>query len=449
MLGCTCTGRVTAGPSTGRSARISTRATCRGRSRSSIRRSRNRRRPRPRGCRSASWLRATSRRVRSCSKARVSSPWMRRHRAAASSRTVRSSVRGNRIESVGPSGRIRVPAGATRVDVRGRTIIPGLIDVHAHVNGEDDGLLAEQSWPLVANLAYGVTTAHDPSNDTETVFANSELVRAGRKLSPRLFSTGTILYGAELPLKAVVENYDDALAHLRRMKAVGAFSVKSYNQQRRDVRQMIVKAARELQMMVVPEGASLLFFDETLASGRAHRRRARAPRGPRLPGRHSAVCPVGRWLHADAHRGLRRAVWRDLLVSARRGVEEPAAADLHAARHHRQPVTAAHDGGRRRFQSPVHRAQHKAAARRRCPGAARRARPAAGPRRALGAVDARAGRDDAARGAEGWNARRGAISRPRQGSRLARSRASWPISWSWTAIRSTTSATAIRSEASC
>jgi imidazolonepropionase-like amidohydrolase/Tol biopolymer transport system component len=173
-------------------------------------------------------------------------------------------VRGNRIDAVGPSGRIRVPAGATRVDVRGRTIIPGLIDVHAHVNGEDDGILAEQSWPLVANLAYGVTTAHDPSNDTETVFANSELVRGGLKLSPRLFSTGTILYGAELPIKAVIENYDDALAHMRRLKAVGAFSVKSYNQQRRDVRQMILKAARELQMMVVPEGASLLFYDETL-----------------------------------------------------------------------------------------------------------------------------------------------------------------------------------------
>jgi imidazolonepropionase-like amidohydrolase/Tol biopolymer transport system component len=173
-------------------------------------------------------------------------------------------VRGNRIEAIGPAARVRVPSGATRVDVRGRTIIPGLIDVHAHVNGEDDGILAEQSWPLVANLAYGVTTAHDPSNDTATVFANSELVRAGKKLSPRLFSTGTILYGAETPVKAVVENYDDALAHLRRLKAVGAFSVKSYNQQRRDVRQMIVKAARELQMLVVPEGASLLFFDETL-----------------------------------------------------------------------------------------------------------------------------------------------------------------------------------------
>jgi hypothetical protein len=74
------------------------------------------------------------------------------------------------------------------------------------------------------------------------MFVNSELVRAGPKLSPRLFSTGIVLYGAEPPIKAVVESYDDALAHLRRMKAVGAFSVKSYNQQRRDVRQMILKA---------------------------------------------------------------------------------------------------------------------------------------------------------------------------------------------------------------
>ena len=148
--------------------------------------------------------------VRSRSKARASSRWTRQAPRGGVIENGTIVVRGNRIEAVGPSGRVRVPAGATRVDARGRTIIPGLIDVHAHVNGENDGILAEESWPLVANLAYGVTTAHDPSNDTETVFANSELVRAGLKLSPRLFSTGTILYGAELPVKAVVENYDDA-----------------------------------------------------------------------------------------------------------------------------------------------------------------------------------------------------------------------------------------------
>ena len=137
-----------------------------------------------------------------------------------------------------------MPADATRIDVRGRTIIPGIVDAHAHVGGESEGILSEQSSPLVANLAYGVTTAHDPSNDTETVFTNSELGRAGRKLSPRLFSTGTILYGAETPFKAVVETYEDALSHVRRQKALGAISVKSYNQQRRDARQMIVKASR-------------------------------------------------------------------------------------------------------------------------------------------------------------------------------------------------------------
>jgi hypothetical protein len=100
---------------------------------------------------------------------------------------------------------------------------------------------------------------HDPSNNTETIFSNIELVRSGLKLGPRLFSTGTILYGAEANFKAIVRDYEDAAAHLRRMKAVGAFSVKSYNQRRRDARQWIVEAARDLEMMVVPEGGSLFY----------------------------------------------------------------------------------------------------------------------------------------------------------------------------------------------
>jgi Tol biopolymer transport system component/imidazolonepropionase-like amidohydrolase len=171
-------------------------------------------------------------------------------------------VEGNRITAVGRG--VAIPAGAKPIDVRGKTIMPGLVDVHGHVGGEGDGILAQASWPLEANLAFGVTTTHDPSNDTETVFSNAELLRAGMKLGPRLFSTGTILYGAETPFKAIVVNYEDALSALRRQKAFGAFSVKSYNQQRRDARQMIIKAARELQMEVVPEGGSLLYMNETM-----------------------------------------------------------------------------------------------------------------------------------------------------------------------------------------
>jgi imidazolonepropionase-like amidohydrolase/Tol biopolymer transport system component len=172
-------------------------------------------------------------------------------------------VEGNRITAVGPSSAVQIPASARRVDVRGKTIMPGIIDVHAHLGGESSGLLAESSWPLAANVAFGVTTSHDPSNDTRTVFTNAELIRSGAKLGPRVFSTGTILYGAETPFKSVVETYEDALSHLRRQKAAGAFSVKSYNQQRRDSRQMIIKAAREIEMMVVPEGGSLLYMNQT------------------------------------------------------------------------------------------------------------------------------------------------------------------------------------------
>jgi imidazolonepropionase-like amidohydrolase/Tol biopolymer transport system component len=172
-------------------------------------------------------------------------------------------VEGPRIREVGPANRVRVPAGARQIDVKGKTIIPGLIDAHAHVFSEGDGIPAQSSWPLLANLAFGVTTMHDPSNDLELVFANAEMIRAGRKLGPRLYSTGRILYGAETNFRAPVDSYDDALSHMRRLKAVGAWSAKSYNQQRRDARQMILKAARELEMNVVPEGGSLYYMNAT------------------------------------------------------------------------------------------------------------------------------------------------------------------------------------------
>jgi imidazolonepropionase-like amidohydrolase/Tol biopolymer transport system component len=173
-------------------------------------------------------------------------------------------ITGNRITAIGPTASVTVPANAQRIAVEGRTIIPGLIDAHAHVGGESAGLLAQNSWSFLANLAFGVTTAHDPSSDTETIFSNSELIRAGLKLGPRIYSTGTILYAAESGARATVESYEDALSHLRRMKAVGAFSVKSYNYQRRDQRQHVLRAARETDMMVVPEGGALFYFNMSM-----------------------------------------------------------------------------------------------------------------------------------------------------------------------------------------
>jgi imidazolonepropionase-like amidohydrolase/Tol biopolymer transport system component len=169
----------------------------------------------------------------------------------------------NRITAVGPRAQVQIPAGAHTVDVSGGWIMPGIVDVHAHGGTGSSGITPRSHWGFQANLAFGVTTVHDPSNNTDMVFSASELIKAGEVLGPRLFSTGTILYGAEGGSRAITTSYEDALGHLRRMQAVGAFSVKSYNQPRRDARQQIVEAARELGMLVVPEGGSTFFFNMT------------------------------------------------------------------------------------------------------------------------------------------------------------------------------------------
>ena len=175
-------------------------------------------------------------------------------------------INGDRISAIGPAAQLRAPAGAEVVRAEGKTIIPGLIDVHAHGSQGEDGITPEQNWLHYAMLAYGVTTVHDPSNDTASIFAASELQRVGAVVGPRIFSTGTILYGAQAPFKAEIASLEDARGHLRRLKAIGAFSVKSYNQPRREQRQQVIAAARELGMMVVPEGGALFHHNMTMVA---------------------------------------------------------------------------------------------------------------------------------------------------------------------------------------
>lgn len=163
-------------------------------------------------------------------------------------------VDGNRIVAVGKD--IPIPADAIRLSTSG-TIVPGLIDGHWHGAMQDGGLIPQQSWINLASLAFGVTTLHDPSNLNAAVFTQAEMQRAGLITAPRIYSTGSILYGARTPITALVSGLDDALTHLNRQKAEGAISVKSYQQPRREQRQQVLEAGRRTQVMVVPEGGSL------------------------------------------------------------------------------------------------------------------------------------------------------------------------------------------------
>jgi imidazolonepropionase-like amidohydrolase/Tol biopolymer transport system component len=172
-------------------------------------------------------------------------------------------INGNRIAAVGPAAAVRYPPGTPVIDATGKTIIPGLIDPHWHGVTGSEQIIPQQGWVLYAALAYGVTTIHDPAHETHEVFALSEMQKAGEIVAPRIFSTGSVLYGGDTPDMVDIQNLDDARSAVRRLKASGAWTVKSYNQPRRDQRQEIIEAARELQMDVVPEGGSLFMHNMT------------------------------------------------------------------------------------------------------------------------------------------------------------------------------------------
>jgi imidazolonepropionase-like amidohydrolase/Tol biopolymer transport system component len=174
-------------------------------------------------------------------------------------------IDGDRIRAVGPRAAVAVPAGAVTVDVAGKTIIPGLVDAHAHGPAGEDELTPQANWSLIQNLALGTTTIHDPSNRSPEVFPAAEFQRAGLILGPRIFSTGEIVYGAkQADVYAEINGLDDALQHVRRIKAQGGHSIKNYNQPRREQRQQVMEAGRREDMEIVAEGGSLFGLDMSL-----------------------------------------------------------------------------------------------------------------------------------------------------------------------------------------
>ncbi|NNF17412.1 MAG: amidohydrolase family protein [Gammaproteobacteria bacterium] len=171
-------------------------------------------------------------------------------------------IRNNRIAAVGDSN-LEIPTDAVFVHLTDKTIIPGLIDAHAH-GSQGVGIIPQQNWKNYATLALGVTTIFDPSNDATEIFAAAEMQRTGQILAPRIYSTGNIIYGAKSSYFAEINSLDDAREHVRRLKAQGAIAVKNYNQPRREQRQQVTTAAREENLLVVSEGGSLYHMDMSM-----------------------------------------------------------------------------------------------------------------------------------------------------------------------------------------
>jgi imidazolonepropionase-like amidohydrolase len=95
-------------------------------------------------------------------------------------------VRGGRIAELGPSARVRIPAGATVVDGTGKYLIPGLFEMHAHTS-------KTRASALGLYVVHGVTTIRDQGSEHAEVLRWRREIRAGTRVGPRMLIAGPYL----------------------------------------------------------------------------------------------------------------------------------------------------------------------------------------------------------------------------------------------------------------
>lgn len=159
-------------------------------------------------------------------------------------------VENNRIKRIGKTGTLNAPAAATVIDAAGKTVVPGFVDVHAHM-WPQWGLHKNQVWIYAANLAYGVTTTRDPQTATTDVLTYSDMVDAGMMEGPRVYSTGPgVGYWAY--------NVKDSAQAENILKQYSKYYhtnyIKMYLTGNRQQRQWIIMAAKNQGLMPTTEG---------------------------------------------------------------------------------------------------------------------------------------------------------------------------------------------------
>jgi Tol biopolymer transport system component len=158
-------------------------------------------------------------------------------------------VKDNRIVAIGPQGKVAIPSGAKIIDVSGKTIIPGYVDIHAHI-WPAFGVHRSQPFEYLVNLAYGVTTARDPQTSTTDVLSYEDMVATGAFIGPRIYSTGPGVFQQEN-----IRSLDDAREVVTRYsKYYQTETLKQYMTGDRRVRQLLSMATREQHIMPTLEG---------------------------------------------------------------------------------------------------------------------------------------------------------------------------------------------------
>lgn len=168
-------------------------------------------------------------------------------------------IEGERIKTVGKAGEVAVPAGATVIDGAGKTLVPGLWDMHGHVS-DDDGLL---------DIAAGVTTVRDLANDIDSVLRYQRDQAAGTIIFPRLilagFMDGPGPYAG--PSKVLVDSEAEAKAAIDRYAELGYEQIKVYSSIRPELVPGIVAHAHARGLRVSGHIPAFMRASQAVAAG--------------------------------------------------------------------------------------------------------------------------------------------------------------------------------------
>ena len=166
-------------------------------------------------------------------------------------------IQGDRIAAVGPSA--TAPDGATVIDATGKTVLPGLWDMHQHL-GPNDGLL---------NIAAGVTTVRDMANDIDFLMNLKKRFSDGTQIGPRIIAAGFMDGPGPFagPTKVLVNSEEEIRAAIDRYKKLGYEQIKVYSSMRPELVPFITRYAHENGLRVSGHIPAFMLAEQAVRDG--------------------------------------------------------------------------------------------------------------------------------------------------------------------------------------
>jgi len=164
-----------------------------------------------------------------------------------------------RIGAVGPRSTVKIPKYARVIDAHGKTILPGLWDMHAHFE--------QVEWGPIY-LAAGVTTVRDCGNEFEFITGVRDAVAQGRGLGPRLLLAG-LVDGTDPTALGVarVDTPEQAYSWTDKYYAAGFQQMKIYSSVKLENLKAVADEAHRLGMTVTGHVPNHLNAFQTIEAG--------------------------------------------------------------------------------------------------------------------------------------------------------------------------------------